>query len=56
MTEEDGLKLIAVKEVDYNDELYKLIDFLNKSLKNRNLIFGLALNDEDKMVISIYEN
>jgi len=55
MGEEDGLKLIGIKEVDYNDELYKLVDFLNKTLKNKNLIFGLTLNEEDKMTVSVYE-
>ncbi len=55
MSEEEGLKLIGIQEVYKNDELYKLVDFLNKTLKNKNLVFGLAMQDEDKMVISIYE-
>jgi hypothetical protein len=50
-----GLDLIAVHEVAYNDELYKLIDFLNKALKDKNLIFGLAMKDDDRMTVSIYE-
>ena len=55
MAAEEGLKLIGIKEINYNDELYKLIDFLNKTLKNKDLIFGLTLEAENRMVISIYE-
>lgn len=55
MAEEDKLKLIGIKEVGHNDELYLLVDFLNKTLKSKNLVFGLSLNDEGNMVISVYE-
>lgn len=55
MGEEHKLQLIATKEMKYNDELYKLVDFLNKTLKNRNLIFGLSIKDEENMIVSIYE-
>jgi hypothetical protein len=49
-----GLELIAAQEVSYNDELYKLIDFLNKALKDKNLVFGLSMKGDDKMTVSIY--
>jgi len=48
------LELKATLEVNFSFELYKVIDFLNKNLKDKNLIFGLAKKD-DKMLISIYE-
>ncbi|NLY43839.1 MAG: YpmA family protein [Clostridiaceae bacterium] len=48
------LELKATLEVSQNDELYKIIDFLNKNLKQKNVIFGLAQKD-DKMVITVYE-
>jgi len=48
------LELIAKKEIDYNDELYKLIDFLNKNLKNKHIILGIS-KSKDKAIISIYE-
>ncbi len=48
------LELMASKEVVYNEELYIIVDFLNKSLKDRNIIFGLAMDGRDKAVISIY--
>lgn len=55
MNKEDGkLVLKATLEAKYDFELYKIIDFLNKNLKDRSLIFGMAKKD-DKAVISIYE-
>lgn len=54
MDNKESLKMIAVKEFDDNGELYHLVDFLNKSLKDRNLIFGIRKNGE-KSTITIYE-
>lgn len=48
------LELKATIDVQANIELYKVIDFLNKNLKEKKLIFGLAKN-EGTMKISIYE-
>jgi len=52
--QEGKLELIAKKEIAYSDDLYKLIDFLNKNLKNKNIILGLSKN-EDKAIITVYE-
>lgn len=54
MDKKESLKLIAVKEFDDNGELYHVVDFLNKSLTERNLIFGIRKNGE-KGTITIYE-
>lgn len=51
---EEGLKLKAVKEFNEGEELYNIVDFLNKALKDKNLIFGLRKNG-DKNIITIYE-
>lgn len=51
---EDKLELIAQKELNYNDELYKLVDFLNKTFKKKGFIFGIT-KKEDKAIISVYE-
>lgn len=48
------LELIATQRVSANSEMYKVVDFLNKNLKNYHLMFGLTKKDES-MVISIYE-
>jgi hypothetical protein len=51
---EEKLELIALKEFEDNGELYRVVDFLNKSLKDKNIIFGLRRNG-DKATITIYE-
>ena len=48
------LELIATQRVSVNDELYKVVDFLNKNLKDYRLMFDLK-KKEDKMIISVYE-
>lgn len=50
----DELHLIAIKEFTHNEEMYKVVDFLNKNLKSKGLIFGMAYK-EGKDVISIYD-
>ncbi|MCR4430620.1 MAG: YpmA family protein [Tepidanaerobacteraceae bacterium] len=51
---ENKLELIAKKELRYSDELYQLVDFLNKNLKNRGVIFGISKEGE-RAIVSIYE-
>lgn len=48
------IELIATQRVGLNGELYKIVDFLNKNLKDHQLMFGLTKKG-DKMVISVYE-
>lgn len=48
------IELIATQRVGVNGELYKVVDFLNKNLKEHGLMFGLT-KKEDKMIISVYE-
>ena len=51
---DDTLELKAKLTVQAHIELYKVVDFLNKNLKDKNLIFGLSKKDKE-MIISIYE-
>jgi hypothetical protein len=54
--EEGKLELIAVKSFKAHDELIYVIDFLNKSLKNKKILFGLTKNyEKDEMTVNIYE-
>ncbi len=59
MTEESQggkLELIALKHFAPWDELYQVVDFLNKSLKDRHLMFGLKKDEQTKqMTITVYE-
>jgi hypothetical protein len=54
MEKQNKLKLKDVLENSYNFELYKVVDFLNKNLKDKSLIFGLSKKD-DRMNLSVYE-
>lgn len=54
IVKEDKLELLAKKELLYNDELYKLVDFLNKNLKEKRVIFGIS-KEGDRATVSIYE-
>jgi len=52
----DKLELIAAKDFKANDEMYKIVDYLNKTLKYKNVMFGLTKKqDEGTMTITIYE-
>ncbi|MGI6364456.1 MAG: YpmA family protein [Bacillota bacterium] len=51
---EEKLELIATQTVPYNVDLYILVDFLNRTLKHKKLIFGVSQRNEE-MVVSIYE-
>jgi hypothetical protein len=51
---EEGLKIKAIKVFGEKDELYQVVDFLNKALKDSNFIFGIK-KQGDKQVITIYE-
>lgn len=53
----DGkLELIATKTFKPYDDMYKVVDFLNKNLKDKQVMFGLTRNNETgSLSISIYE-
>jgi hypothetical protein len=53
--DEKGLRLIAVKSFEPCDEMYKIVDFLNKTLKEKRVMFGLVKNDRGTMDIKVYE-
>lgn len=50
------LELIAFKTFNAHPELVYIIDFLNKSLKDKRIMFGLTkTKDKEEMTINIYE-
>ncbi|MDG5787558.1 YpmA family protein [Evansella sp. AB-P1] len=51
------IEALASIKIDNNPELYRLVNTLNSTLKERDLTFGLALDKESnsKMVFTIYE-
>jgi len=50
------LELIATKSFAVSDNLVYIVDFLNKSLKEKRVMFGITKNkEENSMTINIYE-
>jgi hypothetical protein len=50
------LELIAFKSFSMYEDMYKVIDFLNKNLKDKKIMFGLTKNkSENNLTITIYE-
>jgi hypothetical protein len=54
MVDGGKLELVGTLKLNQNDELYRLVDFLNRNLKQYNLMFGLSKKGEE-MVFSLYE-
>lgn len=53
----DKLILLAQRSFQKRDDMYEIVDFLNKNLKEYHLMFGLktAEDDKEKCMIRIYE-
>jgi hypothetical protein len=49
------MDIIGILDIEDNSSTYKLIDFLNKNLKDRHLVFGLSKKDETTMRVTIYQ-
>lgn len=57
MSEDKGkLELIAAKPFPASQEMIQLVDFLNKSLKDKSVMFGLTKDKEkNEMTLTIYD-
>ncbi|WP_114570969.1 YpmA family protein [Exiguobacterium flavidum] len=53
---EQKYETLATVKVERHEDTYKIVDLLNRTLKDQDLLFGLALDSKDKeqMVFSIY--
>ncbi|MCD7033397.1 YpmA family protein [Metabacillus sp. GX 13764] len=53
---ESKIEILSTVKISFSDDLYKVVDSLNRTLKRENLMFGLALDEEDKekAVFTIY--
>lgn len=49
-------EVISTVKVQYQPDLYKIVDALNRNLKYDQLMFGLALDreDQEKAILTIY--
>jgi hypothetical protein len=56
MTLDSKIEILSTVRIDRSSDTYKIVDMLNRTLKDRDLMFGLALDedDENKMVVTIY--
>jgi hypothetical protein len=53
---ENKLELLATKNFSDYAEMYKVVDFLNKYLKDKGMMLGLVKDkDTKKLNINIYE-
>lgn len=50
------MEVLSTVRVQKAGELYKIVDSLNRTLKEQDLMFGLSLDetDQEKMVFTIY--
>jgi hypothetical protein len=53
---ESKMEVLSTVKINYSSDLYKIVDALNRTLKQRDLMFGLALDREDqnKAIFTIY--
>jgi len=53
--ETEKLELIASRPFKSYDDMYKIVDYLNKTLKHKKVMFGLNKNQDGSMTINVYE-
>lgn len=53
---ENKIETLSTVRIQKSDDLYKVVDTLNRTLKEQNLMFGLALDEDDNetAVFTIY--
>lgn len=53
---ESKIEVLSTIKIQHSPDLYKIVDSLNRTLKQNDLMFGLALDKEDKnkAVFTIY--
>jgi Protein of unknown function (DUF4264) len=57
-TMDSQLNVIATHVCSAAEDLYQLIDFLNRNLKEKDVIFGLSKlqKEEGKMLVTLYRS
>jgi hypothetical protein len=55
---EDKLMVIGTHICTSTDDLYQLVDFLNRNLKDKEVIFGLSKvqDQQGKMMLTLYRS
>ncbi|WP_226034715.1 YpmA family protein [Aquibacillus saliphilus] len=54
--ENNKIETLSTLKITHADDLYKIVDCLNRTLKEDDLMFGLALDEDDdgKAIFTIY--
>ncbi|MDV2888422.1 DUF4264 family protein, partial [Alkalihalophilus pseudofirmus] len=45
---ESKIEVLSTVKIQYTEDLYKIVDSLNRTLKEKDLLFGLALDKENQ--------
>jgi hypothetical protein len=50
------IEVLSTVQIQKSIDVYKIVDALNRTLKHEDLMFGLALDEEnaEKMIFTIY--
>lgn len=53
---EAKIEILSTVKIQHSPDLNKIVDTLNRTLKEKNLMFGLAFDNEDetKAIFTIY--
>jgi hypothetical protein len=53
---ESKIDVLSTVKIQHSPDLYKIVDALNRTLKQKDLMFGLALDQDDKnkAIFTIY--
>ncbi|MGG1675169.1 YpmA family protein [Neobacillus sp. NRS-1170] len=53
---ESKIEVLSTVKIQHSPDLYKVVDALNRTLKENDLMFGLALDQQDKnkAIFTIY--
>lgn len=53
---ESKIEVLSTVRIEHSSDLYKIVDSLNRTLKKKDLMFGLALDqkDQSKAIFTIY--
>lgn len=53
---ESKIEVLSTVKIQHSPDLYKIVDALNRTLKENDLMFGLALDqdDQNKAIFPIY--
>ncbi|MFD2630662.1 YpmA family protein [Oceanobacillus kapialis] len=54
---DNKIQTLSTVKLQYSSDLYKIVDSLNRTLKEKDLMFGLTLdeNNENQAIFTIYK-